>query len=178
LSQASFPIRLRSLRWILPPLIAVMVAVYELWPARWLEQVLGPQYHSILEFLVYGTVGPLLVFFLLDFLSRWLEERETSELQAQVLEQTRELTRQSRRLSDDALQTLFAAGILLRQVKASLPKDQPETAAYLAELEQSLEKNIQALREHLLDLPQAAGPAPTRTPVETPPGNWGFPELG
>ncbi len=166
MSAASFFTRIRSLRWILPPLIALLVAVYELGPARWLEQALGPQSHFALKFLVYGTLGPLLAFFLLDFISRWLEERQTSELQSQVLAETQEHARQSRRLSDDALQTLFAASILLGQVKAALPEDQPESAVYLAEIERALDQNIQALRGHLLSMPKPSAPAAPADPLE------------
>jgi signal transduction histidine kinase len=150
---------IRSLRWILPILIGVMVAIYELGPARWVEQAVGAQSHFVIDILAYGTLGPLLAFFLLDFISRWMEERETSELQAQVLAKIQEHANQSRRLSDDALQTLFAASILLGNVKATLPKEQPEAAVYLAEMEQAIDKNIQGLRSHLLAMPKIPGGA-------------------
>lgn len=150
--------RLRSLRWILPILIACLVAVFELGPARWIENAFGPQAHVMARFLVYGTVGPLLTFFLLDFINRWMEERQTSELQAQVLAQIQEQSSQIRRLSDEALQTLFATSILVGQLKASLPKERTEEAAYLAEIEDSIEKNIQELRGRLLAVPKPQAP--------------------
>jgi hypothetical protein len=151
--------RIRSLRWILPVVLGVLVATYELGPARWFERAVGPHAHFVIEILVYGTLGPLLAFFLLDFISRWLEERETSELQAQVLAQIHEHANQSRRLSDDALQTLFAASLLVGNLKTTLLQDQPEASIYLAEMERAIEKNIQGLRSHLLSMPKVPEPA-------------------
>ena len=127
----------------------LLVVIYEIGPARWIQDGVGDAYHFVAEILLYGTVGPLLAFLLLRFLGRWLEERETSELQAQVLAQAREHARVSRELSDDALQTLFAVSTLLASLESTLPNLSPEAAPTLHETQQSLDCAIRRLRDHL-----------------------------
>jgi len=127
----------------------LLVVVYEVGPARWIQDGVGDAYHFVAEILFYGTVGPLLAFLLLRFLGRWLEERETSELQARVLAQAREHAQVSRELSDDALQTLFAASMLLASLKSTLPDLPPEAASALREMQQSLDRVIRQLSDHL-----------------------------
>jgi hypothetical protein len=72
--------RVRWLRRILPVGLLLLVVIYEIGPAYWIHDALGEQYHFLAEILVYGTVGPVLAFLLLDLLDRWLEERETTKL--------------------------------------------------------------------------------------------------
>ncbi|MBI4768852.1 MAG: hypothetical protein HY784_00175 [Chloroflexi bacterium] len=110
----------------MPVGLLLLVVVYEAGPARWIHDRLGDNYHFVAEVLFYGTTGPALAFVLLDFLGRWLEERETSELQAQVLAQARERAKISHQLSDDALQTLFAASALLTSLESSLPESRAQ----------------------------------------------------
>ena len=136
-----------------PAALVVLVVVYEIGPAHWLHDRLGEEAHFVAEILVYGSVGPLLAFLLLHLLGRWLEEKETSDLQARVLAQAYEHVRISRKLSDDALQALFAASMLLASLKSSLPDPLPETASNLLAVQQSLDGAIRRLRDHLQTWP-------------------------
>ena len=141
--------RLGLLKWLVPASLVFLVVVYELGLSRWIHDRLGADYHFFGEILVYGTLGPALAFLVLHFLDQWLEERETTELQALVLAQARERVRISRELSDDALQILFAASTLLATLKTAVPDLPPETAAALRETEHALSNAIQQLRDHL-----------------------------
>jgi hypothetical protein len=143
--------RLRLLRWAVPLSLAVLVAVFQLGLARWILQQYGEQYHSLAEILFYGIGGPLLALFSLDFFIRWLEERETSELQSRILEQTRANMAASRKINDDTLQTLYAVSIMLETLKSSLPEIPIEKAGLLQETESALAGTMTRLRAHLQD---------------------------
>ena len=136
------------LRWLIPGGLMLLVIAYELGPARWIAGRLGFTYHLAAEILLFGTVGPLLAFILLDFLSRWLDERDTSDLQAHLLAQTREQVQTGHRLCDDALQALFAAGAIIASLKPD-PESSPELAAHVQTAEQQLSQTIKNLRRHL-----------------------------
>jgi signal transduction histidine kinase len=94
-----------------------------------------------------------MAFLLLDILGRWLEERETSELQTLILAQAREHARIDRELNDSVLQSLFAASILLDSINANLPELPAEVAAHFQETNRALDETIQQLRSHLLNHP-------------------------
>jgi signal transduction histidine kinase len=149
LSHTTFRRRFHVLQKLIPAALVLLVVVYEIGPARWIHDVLGEDAHFVAEILVYGTVGPVLAFLLLDFVGRWLDERDTTEVQAQVLADARESERIGRELSDEALQTLFAASALLASFKSTLSEIPPETAAALRDTEQMLDQAIQKLRDHL-----------------------------
>jgi signal transduction histidine kinase len=86
---------------------------------------------------------------LLHFLDRWLEERETSELQAQRLAQVREEAKNSRTLNDNAMQVLFAASTLIALLKSDQHELPTETAVQLEETAQALDRAVRQLRAHL-----------------------------
>ncbi len=138
-----------QLKWLIPAALLLLVVVYEAGPSRWIALGLGEPYHLFTQILVYGTVGPLLAFKLLDFLSRWLEERETTDLQAQVLARAREQAQLNQRLHDDALQALFAASALIAALESN-PALSPEALAQLREARCALQQTIQKLHTHLL----------------------------
>ncbi len=142
--------RLGLLKWLIPAGLMLLVMGYYLGPARWLYDGLGFTYNILADLLIFGTVGPALAFVLLYFLERWLEERDTSDLQAQILAQAREDAQKSRQLNDDALQILFAAGTLIDSLKSSHPDLPPETAVKIEAMEQALDQAMQQLRAHLL----------------------------
>lgn len=148
-SHVVFRRRFHLLQKLIPATLVLLVVIYEIGPARWIHDILGEDQHFVAEILVYATVGPALAFLLLDFVGRWLDERDTAELQAQVLAHARESERISRELSDEALQTLFAASALLASFKSTLPDIPPETAAALRDTEQALGQAIQKLRDQL-----------------------------
>lgn len=146
--------RFGLLRWLLPLGLLLFVVAYEVGPSRWIHDNLGDAYHFAAEIVLYGTVGPALAFKLLDFLNRWLEERETSELQAQVLAQAREQARLSHKLSDDTLQALFATSVLLAALESNA-EFPPEAAVQLQEAQRALNHAIQQLQAHLLSAPSS-----------------------
>jgi signal transduction histidine kinase len=131
----------------------LIVALYELGPARWIHDRLGVTYHFIAEILIYGTVGPALAYVLLDLLGRWWEERETTELQAQVLGQAQKHIQVDRQLDDDALQNLFAASVLIDSIQADPQPLPPEVAAQLRAADQALKQAIRQLGPHLEQRP-------------------------
>lgn len=141
--------RVRWLRRILPVGLLLLVVIYEVGPAYWIHDAIGEQYHFLAEILVYGTVGPVLAFLSLDLLDRWLEERATTEAQAQRLAQIDAHAKISQQLNDDALQMLFAASILLASLKSTWEDLPPDTRYNLLETEQALDRAIQQLRDHL-----------------------------
>ena len=143
--------RIRVLRWAFPLAVVLLVVFYQFGPARWIEDRWGSQSHFVAEILFYGTLGPALAFLLLGFLKRWLEERETSDLQARVVAQAREQVKDSHLICDEALQTLFATSMLLNTIEHSYTDLSPKTRAQLKETEQALECTIQRLRTHLLN---------------------------
>jgi signal transduction histidine kinase len=142
--------RFGLLRWLLPVALLLFVVAYEVGPSRWIHDNLGDAFHFAAEIVLYGTVGPALAFKLLDFLNRWLEERETSELQAQVLAQAREQARLNHKLSDDTLQALFATSVLLAALESN-PELPSEAAVQLREAQRALNHAIQQLQAHLLN---------------------------
>lgn len=143
--------RLGLLKWIIPTGLVLLVVVYEVGPARLLYIDLGFDYHILADILIFGTVGPFLTFVLMHFVGRWLEERETSDLQAQILVEARREAKNSRQLNDHTLQILFATGTListLKSVNANVPS---EVDTQLSKIEQELDGAIRQLRSHLQD---------------------------
>lgn len=142
---------LQLLSWTVPLAMFILVVGYEVGPARWIHQNLGYRYHLATEILVFATLGPALVFGMLQLLKRWFEERDTSDLQARLLARTRAEAEGSRQLNDDALQVLFAAGVLIDTLKAgndgALP---PDLRKQVNETEQALQEAVAQLRSHLL----------------------------
>lgn len=150
--QTGFRRQLGILRWFIPLLLVVLVVVYEIGPSRWIYQSLGFNFHLAAEILLFATVGPLLVFIILDLHGRWIDERETAELQSQLLVQANEKDQALRQLSDDTLQILFATSLLLATFKSG-HGDLPEhTTAQIEATEQALNETMKRLRSHL---PQA-----------------------
>ena len=145
--------RLRRLQFVIPLGLFVLVVLYELGPAEWLHRVVGESYHLLAELVVYGTIGPALAYVLLHFVDRWLEERETTEAQSQLLAQIEARANASSQLHDDALQTLFAASLLLVSLKGKVHDLSPSARADLKATEQAIDRAIQQLRHQLLAHP-------------------------
>ncbi len=144
---------LELLSWAVPLAMLALVAVYELGPSRWLYETYGFEYHLIAELILFATFGPLLAFSILHLLRRWLEERDTSELQAALLARSRAEAEGSRQLNDDALQVLFAAGVLIDTLKAGNDGLPPHLESQVHETEQALQQAVAQLRSHLLKQP-------------------------
>jgi hypothetical protein len=149
LSLSAVRHRMNVLKILVPGIMLVLVGVYELGPARWIQTLFGDAHHFWAEILFYGTLGPALAYVVLEILSRWLEERETNELQSRVLAQAREQAKAHDKLSDDALQALFAATILLSSLETTMPELSPETVAQLRGTRQALEQTILRVSAYL-----------------------------
>ena len=141
--------RIRFLRVALPLAVVVLVSLYVFGPARWIHSSLGLEYHLMAELAVFGSLGPLFVFLMLDLIARWMEERETSELQAQVLEETRREVHQNRILSDHALQAIFAASVQLASLRKQAPNLPPDASQALDEANHALSRAVKPLRNYL-----------------------------
>jgi signal transduction histidine kinase len=142
--------RIRTLRWVIPIGLALLVIVYEFGPTRFIHDNLGFFHHAILDSIVFATVGPLLAYFVLTLLERWLDERETSDLQAQLVDQARRQVRESRDLSDDAIQVLFSAGALIEFLENEIDDMPGETSRQVALTKEAVGQTIEELRRHLV----------------------------
>src|SRR3990170_1581210 len=79
--------RIAFLSWFLPIVFAMMAVFYQLGPARLVQDNFGHEIHYIVEILFYASAGPLLTFFTMRRLVRWLKEKERAENQARASEQ-------------------------------------------------------------------------------------------
>ncbi len=147
---APFRHQLRILKWFIPFGLVVLVVAYELGLSRWTYEGLGFTYHLLAEILLFGTVGPLLAFVLLELLGRWIDEKETSDLQAHLLAQASEKELKVRQLNDDTLQLLFATSLLMTAIKSDGGNLPPDTVVQIEATEQALNESIKHLRSHLL----------------------------
>jgi hypothetical protein len=141
--------RLRLLRWAIPITLFILVAIYQLAIAPWMLHQFGLYKHLLVELVLYGTGGPLLAFLVLKYLERWLEEKETSDLQARILEKAQQHVVHSHALNDEALQSLYSVSILLDSLEASLPEIPPEAIIALDRTDQVLEDIIRRIRGKL-----------------------------
>lgn len=141
--------RLSLLKWLVPAVMLVLVVVFELGPARWLLAAWGPTGQLAADVALYGLLGPALTALLLELLGRWIEERETSELQALALARAREQAQTSRQLTDDTLQTLFAASTLLASLEAQVADLPAGTYDRLLTTHHELDQAISRLHRRL-----------------------------
>jgi hypothetical protein len=127
----------------------VLVILYEAGPARWILNSYGQTYHLMAELALYGLLGPLSAAILLDLLGRWIEERETTELQARALAQARAHAEQTHRLTDDILQTMFAVSTLIGSLEDRAAELPPGAAEQLQATHHALDDAIQRLYARL-----------------------------
>jgi PAS domain S-box-containing protein len=78
--------RIAMLRWVIPLAFAGFVFLYQLGLARWVHDNVSDSLHFVIEILFFGTVGPLLAFWVLTLVSHWLGEKELAEHQARTNE--------------------------------------------------------------------------------------------
>ncbi len=74
--------RVALLRWALPTALLILTLVYELGPARWLQDNLHDPVD--LEILLYGVLSPLLAFWVLTLIGRWLDKTARAEKAARA----------------------------------------------------------------------------------------------
>lgn len=141
---------LRRMRWLLPLLMAALVVVYEFVVGHMFQPEYGRMAHELSDILIFGTVGPVLTFVLLDYLDRFVQERETSDLQADLLRRTRREADSARELIDEAIQIMFSTSTLIDQLKESQQVLPAPTEAQIAGTEKALDDYIRRLRGHLM----------------------------
>jgi hypothetical protein len=142
--------RMRVLRWAVPLSMMLLVIAYEAFPGPWLLREYGLAAHTTAELLLFGTLGPVLAFIVLDFFGRWLDERDTSDLQAQLMAQARADVIRSRALVDDAVQALFSAGALIGALQVEAEQQGVDTTAVpVPETQRALDAVVADLRAHL-----------------------------
>lgn len=78
--------RIATLRWVLPLGFSALATLYQLLWARWVHDTYGDPAHFAIEILFYSTAGPLLAFWMLTLIGRWLDEKEHVEKQARASE--------------------------------------------------------------------------------------------
>ena len=135
----------RLLRWLLPVAVLLLVLVYQLVAAGWIHSRLGYPYHIVAEILFFATLGPALAFSFARSFEQWLDERDTSDWQAQLLDTVRADAARSKALNDEALQVLFSTGLVIEALKAASPELSPE----LRKQVEATEKASAALNRHL-----------------------------
>lgn len=100
--------RLRLMHWALPAAIAILAAVYQIGPARYVHENFGPWAHYGMEVILYATVGPIILWFVLGIVRTWIQQKEQAEaevyrlnleLQQRVEERTRELQAKAEELT-------------------------------------------------------------------------------
>lgn len=100
--------RMRLLQWAMPLIIAIVATLFQLGPAFYVHEHFSHEIHWGLEILFYGTVGPIVVWFVLRLIRHWLTEKEeaeaevyrlNTELQKRVEERTRELRKKNEALA-------------------------------------------------------------------------------
>lgn len=112
----------RLMRWFLPMAVLGVFLVYELVAALWVHNRIGYSYHVVAEILFLATLGPAVAFFFARLLDQWLDERDTSDWQAQLLASARANEKISRKLNDEALQAIFSAGLVIDSLKDFNPE--------------------------------------------------------
>jgi signal transduction histidine kinase len=141
--------RFGLLRWLVPSLLLCLVVVYEIGPSRWIYDRYGFNFHLAAEIMIFAIIGPVLAFALLNIAGRWMDEKDTSDWQAHLLDNAREHKRKSRQLNDDALQVLFATGTLFKTLKADGLELPPDSVAQIEAAEEALDEAVNRLRDHL-----------------------------
>lgn len=147
----SFHQQLKVFKWLIPIGMMLLVVVYEVGPSRWTYESFGFTYHLLIEILIFGTVGPAFAFVLLELLGRWMDERETADLQARLLAQANEKDLKIRQLNDETLQVLFATSLLITNIKSDQTNLPFNTTTQLEVTERALGEAMQRLRSHLME---------------------------
>ena len=100
--------RLQLMHWTLPAAIGLLAVVYQVGAARYVHATYGDWPHYGMEVFLYGTMAPVALWFVLDIVRTWVEEKEQAEaevyrlnieLQQRVEERTRELREKAEALT-------------------------------------------------------------------------------
>ncbi len=78
--------RIQWLQWRIPVALIIIVLLYQLGPARIVDEELGHLMHYSIEIAFYSLVGPAVTWITLAWIRRWLAEKEAVEQQARERE--------------------------------------------------------------------------------------------
>lgn len=141
--------RIRWLRFVLPPLLIVIVIVYQLGVAQTLETNYGHPVHYGVEITFYSLTGPLVTWLMLIWVERKLAQQERLERQVQAAEHEKaavlaeERARMARDLHDGVAQTLYFLALKTDVLRQQLAGN--ETA--VGELRQMGQTTRQIIRD-------------------------------
>lgn len=102
--------RVRWLRYLLPPVLVIVVAFYQLGVAQWLSEQYGHTVHYGFEIAFYSFAGPLATWLTLAWVERSLREKEA--LEWEVRARTRQLASLTE-ASADAILSLDREGRII-----------------------------------------------------------------
>lgn len=102
--------RIRWLRFVLPPILVVIVALYQLGVAQWLAEEYGHAVHYGFEIAFYSMTGPVATWLILAWVERRVREKEA--LEQEVRARTRQLASLTE-ASADAILSLDQSGRIL-----------------------------------------------------------------
>lgn len=141
--------KLRLLKWLIPLGLVLAVIAYEVGPALWIYRTFGVNYHIATEIIFFGTIGPVLAYTVLELMDRWLTEKEIAELNASLLAIAKEKELEISQVSDDTIQVLFAAGLLITSLKSEQYDPALINTSQIEVTEQALHEAIQRLRSQI-----------------------------
>ena len=140
----------RLLRWLLPVAVLLLILIYQLVAAGWIHTRIGYPYHIVAEILFFATLGPALAFFFARSFEKWLDERDTSDWQAQLLAEARADAARGRQLNDEALQVLFSIGLVVEALQAANPELSPELRKQVEATDKAAGALSRQLRRYLV----------------------------
>lgn len=159
--------RVRWLRYVMPPALAVWVVVYQLGFAQALENAYGSAVHYGVEVAFYSLVGPLVTWLTLTWVERNLVEKNrlaqevllAQREKSAVLEEER--ARIARDLHDSVAQTLYFLALKADLLRQGL-KGNKAAAAELQLMGQTTRQVIREVRRTIFAL----------QPLDWPPGGF------
>ncbi len=101
--------RIIMLRWALPLSMVALVTLYQMVLMRWVHDTMSDPIHFVVEVLFYASTGPVLAYWVLTRISRWLAEKESAEKRARAQEQRLATITEA---SADAILGLDAQGLI------------------------------------------------------------------
>ncbi len=149
--------RVRWLRYILPPLLVLVVVFYQLGIAQALEANFGHTMHYGVEVAFYSLTGPIVTWLMLVWVEHKLEDQERLEQQIQAAEQDKasvigeERARIARDLHDGMSQTLYFLALKTDMLRQKL-EDNDEIVQELRDMGKSLRHVIQDVRRTIFAL--------------------------
>jgi len=159
--------RVRWLRYILPPLLSLVVIYYQLGLTQALEMRYGHTLHYVVEILFYSLTGPVASWLMLIWVERKLREQQALEAQIQAAEREKaavlaeDRARIARDLHDGVAQTLYFVALKTDVLRQQLANN--ETAVTeLRDMGQKVRQVIRDVRRTIFAL----------RPLDWPPGGF------